>query len=127
VAEEAALYALLSGVAGRVYPQVLPQGATLPAVVYTRIGGGGDYALAGEVSARRSTWQISVWASTYSAALSLAASVRSTLTAYTGTSAGTSIDHISIDDESDLYAAPNQIDVARRYGRRIDVTLWTQA
>ncbi len=118
---EEALYSLLAASATRVYPQRLPQDASLPAVVYTRISGGGEYTLTGEIDSYYSTWQLSVWASTYTAALTLAATIRAALTAYSG---GV-LRHIAILDESDLYDWTEKMDVAARFGRRMDIGIWS--
>jgi len=71
----------LSGI--RVYPQVLPQDVTLPAVTYNQISRSALHAFGGDRSTRNRV-QIDVWAEGYSEVRSLAAEVKERLSRYRG-------------------------------------------
>lgn len=66
-------------VAARVYPLILPQGPTYPALVYQRIAGARDAVLEGDPGGGEARIQITAWASSYSGALALAEAVRAAL------------------------------------------------
>lgn len=56
-----------SMVAARVYPVVLPQNPTLPAIVYQEVRGVARAAADGDTGQRESRFLVSWWASSYSA------------------------------------------------------------
>lgn len=87
---ESALFTALTGNAGlsalistRIYPDAMPQGATLPCIVYQRIstprtqGFGSTQA----VIASRPRFQFSCWATTQASALAVCAALRTALLA----------------------------------------------
>lgn len=68
----------------RVYPMLLPQSPTLPAIVYQRISSVPDHLL-GEQSWRAPCRvQLSLWASTYDAMRALTIAVEAALRGYSG-------------------------------------------
>lgn len=73
--EDAAVNAV---VAGRVYPVRMPEaeGATLPAIVYTRISGGQVSSVRGGSGLENPRVQVDCWATTYAGAKGLATAVR---------------------------------------------------
>lgn len=80
---DAALYSKLTGTAGitavigtRMYPSIIPQGATLPAITYQRISTVEFTSHDGPSGLVRARYEIIAWAETNAAALSLAALVR---------------------------------------------------
>jgi hypothetical protein len=68
-------------IAARVYPDAVPQGATLPCVVYQRVSTPRRqvFGSAQAVAVSRPRFQLSCWALTASAALDLAAQLRAAL------------------------------------------------
>ena len=93
---EEALYSYLKSYAGlsalvgaRIYPLILPQPATLPAITYTKISRVGERVLSGPnpntISAR---FQLSCWAYSYGTAKSVANQAKLALQDYTGTMGG---------------------------------------
>lgn len=68
---------LYTHIAARVYPEVMPQGATLPCVVYTRVSTQRRQALgsAQTVLASRPRFQFTCWALTASGAIEVADAV----------------------------------------------------
>lgn len=92
---EAALFSHLSTYAGmvalcgtRIYPVTLPQGVTLPAVVYQQVSGAPvqdrDSAAAGFT---RSRFQFTIWAATDTSAVAVAGALRTAMGAFTRASA----------------------------------------
>lgn len=73
--EEQVFNALKSLASNRVYPMVLPQNPTMPAIVYTLISKNSENRLEGSASLRQARMQIDTYAKTYSAVKILAASV----------------------------------------------------
>ena len=78
------IYTELSGDSGlttlistRIYPNWLPQDATLPAVSYTQIGETIQNSISGELGLRNYSIQFDVWADDYSTAQSVVAALNS--------------------------------------------------
>jgi hypothetical protein len=63
-------------VANRVYPSVLPEGATLPALVYTRISGHRVHAHDGYTGLANPRFQVTAHANSFSEMMQVAAQVR---------------------------------------------------
>lgn len=105
--------ALKALVAGRCFPSVAPEVVDLPFIVYQAVGGqsanymGND--VAGQENARM---QIAVWADTQQAAIDVMRQVKATLSGapILATSIGAAVD----DHEADT----------RRYGQRLDFSIW---
>lgn len=74
---EATLYSLLSAfVAGRVFPDVAPEGAALPRIVYQQVGGQGLSFMDGTLPSKENgRMQISTWATTRAEAIAIAKQV----------------------------------------------------
>lgn len=116
---ESDIYSALTGYAGlsalvstRVYPQVIPDGATLPAVAYQRVGTEPVQTLHGTVPAARARFSFSAWAATYADALSVIAQVRAALLAAAAFEAVYEFEVDLFDEES------------RRSGRIADFSIW---
>lgn len=69
---------------GRIYPNALPQGVTLPACRYFRVSNPKDHTHSGSSELRRPRFQIDCYASTYLAAVTLATQVESNLDGFRG-------------------------------------------
>lgn len=79
---EQTIFNTLKNLSGnRVYPLVMPQNPTLPAIVYSRVSINPFNRLEGGSSIDQIRMQIDVYASTYSAVKSLAESVRTAMEA----------------------------------------------
>jgi hypothetical protein len=127
------LYAHLSSVLSvgdRVYPLTLPQGATLPAVVYQLVGGEGPLHSHGDAhsgdgagaSFQRSRIQIACWAESARAAELLATEVKQVVDGFTGTWGPVPIASALVDTSIDDWRP----DVGR-YRRMLDVVVqWTR-
>ena len=83
---EDALYAELAAYAGlatlvstRIYPMRLPEGATLPGVVYYRMSGGRETEFSGATGLAHPVFRVQVWADDYKEAHTVATQVRKAL------------------------------------------------
>jgi hypothetical protein len=124
---EAAIAARLKAVGGltalvaqRIYPQALPDGATLPAVTYSRISTGHNSAMGSDAAAVRARVQVSCWGKKYGDAKDVQVEARKALQRFRGTSASTVIDDIFIEEERDLPREP----VTGIYHCVTDVIAW---
>lgn len=94
----------VSGLVGsRIYPSVLPQGVTYPAISYEQIHGSeatGPQAYRGLFRAR---FQVSIFARDRAGSIALAAAVSAALKRYRGTVAGVPVSDVFIDDSIDLF------------------------
>lgn len=91
-------------VSTRVYPNVLPQNPTLPAVVYQRIDERRETAMGSDPGVVRARVQVSAWAATFTAARGIGEEVRKALQRYRGTPAGsgTEVLDVFIEDIRDM-------------------------
>jgi hypothetical protein len=90
-------------IGGRIYPNIVPQAATLPAVAYQRISGARYHTHTGPASLARPRFQFAILAETYAAARAVAEAIRLTLNGYAGTVSGTTIQSIQLQNEIDQY------------------------
>lgn len=90
-------------VSARIYPLILPQKPTLPAVTYTRVSGERVSAMGADTVIARPRFQVSCFASTYASARAVAAQVRAALQRWRGTVGGVVIQDSFIESEIDLY------------------------
>lgn len=77
--------AIAARVGTRVYPQILPQNATLPAIVGTQTTGIRMSHLHGAASLARPRYQLDAWDSSFTGAATLGALIRARSEAYVGT------------------------------------------
>lgn len=90
-------------VAARIYPGVLPQSPSLPALTFSQISAVRTYALEGDLHKARSRFQIDCWATTVKASHQLADAVRHTLSGFQGSMSGTQVHCITLDNELELF------------------------
>lgn len=91
-------------VGARIYPLVLPQNPTLPAIVYQRISAPPDpLSLDGPGGRLRTRVQLGLWASTWSGSRTLAAAVREVLHGWSGIGDGQDVMLIAEANETDDY------------------------
>jgi len=127
---ETAIYSVLTGddsvnalVAARVYPQVMDEGAVLPAIVYHHLNTGREWVLDGPVNLTEPRFQVNCFAATYYQARDLANKVRLVLNGYSGTANGVKIWGIEIENEGDLLFESASATGLRRYGKRVDIRI----
>ena len=71
-------------VSNRIYPDTLPQGATLPALTYRRITGIPEYAHTGSSDLEDGRYELNIWASTPLQRLSTYSEVRVAVSGFKG-------------------------------------------
>lgn len=120
LAEDAPVAAL---VATRVYPLVLPQGTTLPAVTYQRISGIHEKSLEGPSELTRPRFQLVAHASTFLTARLTANAIKRALDGRRAARTTTSIQSIAVENEFDHYN-PAQADMAATWSSYIDLVIW---
>lgn len=108
----------------RIYPSVIPQGGTVPAVTYQLISDPHIRALDGVDVLVPARFQINCWAATYIAACNLDTVVREVLDDFSGTILGVVIHIINLDDSDDLFEPAASQNNRRRFGRRLDFIIW---
>lgn len=101
-----ALYAYLSTYAGltalistRVYPNELPQGTTLPAVVYITISDIKNHTLTGQSKLENPMIQFTAYSLTRATARAVANQIKTALADYHGTLSGLVIQKIELENE----------------------------
>lgn len=104
-------------VSARVYPVLLPQTPTYPAISYQRISNSGTN---GSTALRESRWQVNCWAATYAGAVSLSEAVKAAMEEHTDVSQTPGIKYSRIVNEFDDYDPDTEI-----YRVILDVMLTT--
>jgi hypothetical protein len=127
---EEAVYAILrsaggvtaivgTGDAARIYPNVVPQDAGLPAMAYQRISALRRATHGSPASLARPRIQITMLAESYSQVKGLAAAVREALDGFMGTAGGVSVGVALAEDETDEFGSSNNLHVVRQ-----DYMIW---
>lgn len=107
----AAIYARLnaSTAAGsRIYPLMLPQNPTYPAVTFQQISAIATHAMGQDGPITRIRMQVNSWGSTYATARSLAGEVEALLKRFRGTAAGIVILDVLLDNELETFESDTQ-------------------
>lgn len=107
-----------------IYPNIVPQDASMPAITYQQISGPRHHDLNNTIGMVNARYQFTCWAETYAEAKEVAAAVRLALDNYSGTSLETVIDIIHLDNEGDMPEMMAGADVLRRYGKYLDFMVW---
>lgn len=107
---ESALYTRLSGYAGltalvstRIYPIILPQEPTYPAVTYQRIDGPREHALSADMGIPHPRIQIDSWGNTHVQAWAVATQVRGALQRWSDADASPAVLDCLLDSDDDSY------------------------
>lgn len=95
--------AISAVVAARIYPDQLPQNATLPALTYTVIDRVGVDDLSGSAGKARRRVQVDSWASTRKASVALSEAVRRALNGFYGQWADTTVGSVRMANEIYLF------------------------
>jgi hypothetical protein len=126
---EAAMYSVLAGNAGvtalvggsmspRIYPLGIPQGKSVPAIVYQQVTSGDIVTVDGPMDPRTDYFQVTCWDDNPDGARSLAEAVRTALTAAAGSHGSVTVHWFSFEDEGDI--SELEIEIKERYGKRQD-------
>ena len=128
---EAALFDLLilnstvsAQVSRRVYPQIIPQNTSYPAIRYNQISGVRDHTLTDTSQMVPARFQIDCYGSSYANARTMAAAVRGVLDNYHGTVGSIVIQCVHLIDEGDYFSEQVGVDQLRRYGKTQDYMIW---
>jgi hypothetical protein len=100
------IHARLTGstsAATRIYPQVLPQSPTYPAVTYQQISATREHAQGVDAQIQIVRVQVDSWGSTYSQARQLSSEVTARLSRFKGTAGGILVHDILAENEADLF------------------------
>lgn len=108
------LLTVIPSIAGRVYPMLLPQSPTLPAVTYSRVSTTHMYAHEGNVGLAHQRLQFSCWARTHKEAAEVSLVVRQSLE---GRVVGVGF----ADNEIDFYEPDTKL-----YHRALDMIIWNE-
>lgn len=94
----------------RIYPQIAPQGAVLPYVVYTRISGAPVHHIRGPTGLARARIQVDTFAATYSQALAISNANRKALDGWRGPivvgALTLHVSHLFLDNEASSLEGP---------------------
>ena len=90
-------------VGARVYPDILPQAPTYPAITLLRIASTRTFVHAGASTLARVRFQIDCWGRTYSQAHDLGDTIRRSMNGYRGSFQGTEVPGAFLRAEHDLY------------------------
>ena len=129
---EDAIYSLLSSdgplsalVGTRIDPLLVPQGVAMPAVSYEQLPSRRDDTLGGPTGLVQSQWEFTCWSDLYSQARAVADALRQAVAGFSGTVVGVVIQAIMApSDEHDVPANPAGKNVARRYGKVLNLEIW---
>lgn len=124
---EAAIYDILSKASAvtaicgkRIYPIALPQGKSVPAVLFQQISSQDVVSTSGHDGLRTDRVQVTCWDDDPDGARTLAEAVRTALLAATGSHGGSTIRYCSIEDEGDAFDLSKDNEQLDRYGKRQD-------
>ena len=127
---ERSLFALLSNdstlggyVGTRIYPLVVPQSASMPAITYQQVGGVRDEVMTGPTGLIESRFQINCWAETYAETRVISNAVRKVLDGF-GVIGKVTIQAIFCVGEGDMIETAPGADTLKRYGKCLDFTIW---
>lgn len=126
---ETALYNYLSGFAGlvalvstRIYPLILPQTPTLPAVVYQQVSGPRIHAMGDDPGITSPRYQFSCWDDDHAGAAAVAQQIRLAFENYSGLmggAGGVTVYHASVENMSSEY-----YDEAKLYRVLVEVIIY---
>jgi len=125
---ESGLFAFLEANAGitalvgtRIFPLRVPEGATLPALVYHKISGPSAHSKDGDMSLNHPRYQFTVWADKYADAKAVRTAVNAALNSFVNgsTMGGIVVDQIIAENDADLHD-PQTLE----FGASIDATIW---
>lgn len=124
-----ALFNYLSTFAGltaligtRVYPRVLPQNPTYPAVTYQRVSSTRMRTMGAPLLGAEPRIQFTIWAETHLAARAIATQLRAALEGYTGTMGGAGgVDVLGAQEQNDL---DDYEPLTKLHQAILDFTIW---
>lgn len=113
VARTSTVGTIASLVSTRIYPLVVPQDISKPALAYQRLSHVPYRSHSGFSNLSRTRLQVTVEAASYTSARAIAAAVRSCWESFKGTAGGVSIEACFVENDSDGYDEARLAPVAR--------------
>jgi hypothetical protein len=111
-------------VGNRIFPESMPQGVAMPALVVATVSGAPLYADDGEVGLTQTRMQMACYANTYSAAKAVATAVKSRVSGIRDVTQGsTTFIYVMVDNELDLREA-GESEAEYRFQTVLDVLVW---
>lgn len=119
---------IASMVSRRIYPNIIPERAAMPAITYQQISGDRDHDMDGAEGYVTGRFQINCWDSSYGGAKDLSDIVRMALDGYSGLVSTHYIQRIFLMDEGDMPEVEPELNSTRiRYGKRLDFEIvWNE-
>lgn len=102
--------ALTTHVSTRIHPNVAPQGADKPFIVYGKSTGAPTYDMTGETGLASARFQFAIVADQYSSVKTIADALRKELSGYRGAMGSEDVRRVSLESESDEWLAPASAD-----------------
>lgn len=93
----------------RIYPLILPQNWTAPAITYQRISGPRLHDLSGPSGRAMPRIQFDIYGSSYSSVKAVADALRSAIDGHTGSMGSTDIGYVTIENDFDSYSDETEI------------------
>ena len=94
--------------ADRIYPLILPEMPTYPAIAYQQVSAVHLHAMGSDAGLVRVRMQVTCWGSTYAEARAVADAITSKLSRYRGTSGGIKVLDVLLDNEGTTYESETQ-------------------
>lgn len=124
---EAAIVAILEGNIGvtalvdkRIYPLIVPQGVTMPAITYQQLSDTKIQTHSGPDTLLNTRLQIDCWSDKYTETSAVKKAVRLALAGFIGTVAGIKISNIIMENSTDLDRQVPGTEKLRRYAKSLD-------
>jgi hypothetical protein len=114
---------IASLVSARVYPNVLPQDAIMPALTYQVITGIRENQMDGAAGISHGSIQINAWDDDYEGAKTLAEAVRKELNCYHGETGGVRIYDIFLMNEMDLAQIAEESEQLKRFAKILEFSI----
>jgi uncharacterized protein DUF3168 len=111
-------------VASRIYPQLIPENPTYPAISYEKTSGEHERSLTGSSGLAMADFELECWAKTYGGAKSVADAVRNALDGFSGMMGTDAVSEVHLDSDSDLFEISAGNEMQRLYGVQLSLTIW---
>jgi hypothetical protein len=98
-----------TGAANRIYPQILPEAPTYPAVTYQQISAVRTHAMGKDGPIIRVRVQVNSWGKTYAEARTLAGQVEGRLSRFRGLVGSIEVHDVFLDNELETYDSDAQV------------------
>lgn len=127
---EEAVYTILTGdgpvnslISNRIFPKILPQKESVPALTYQQITGKHDYTMDGKDDLKETRLQINCWAGKYSQTKQLTITVEDALDDFSGIVGTIKIQTVQLENTGDMPDV-SSLKGIKRYGKRLDFKIW---